>query len=86
MLRGEMLMREIARKHGVRYADLRSRSRDKRVVVARIEIARALWDGLGFNGPKIARMMRKDHTSIYFYLGRVARRKPRNVPEAREVA
>ena len=73
--RCERIVWEIASKYGVSYAEMRSHQRRKTLGYARIEAARAL-SAIGYNAPRIARMFHKHHTTIYLYLGRLARRIP----------
>jgi hypothetical protein len=66
------LLQEIAARYGVEPADLIAHRYGKRLLSARIEIAKAL-DARGYNGPQIAAVLRRDYTTVYFYLGRTRR-------------
>lgn len=65
---GELVMRDVAQAHGTTVAELRSRHKPARLVRARIDAARRLTD-LGYTRTLVGRIMRRDHTTISWYLG-----------------
>lgn len=64
---------EIADQHGVSPEILTSYQHPRALLAARVELARRLT-ALGHLAPKIAEVMRRDYTTVYFYLGRTSRR------------
>lgn len=73
------LIRDVATRHGVEPDDILSHRRPKRLLGARIEIARALAQR-GYNGPQIGAVLKRDYTTVYYYLGRLGDRQPRPRP------
>ena len=61
----EIILIEVARKHGLTIADLRSRSRVAHLIEPRFEAYARLQDEMQWSLPRIAKFMNRDnHTSI----------------------
>jgi hypothetical protein len=73
------LIAEVAARHGVDPAEIVGRTKPRLLLAARIEVAKEL-EARGYWGSQIARVLGgRDHTTIYYYLGRTAK-KPRPKP------
>jgi hypothetical protein len=69
-----VIIGEVAASSLVAPAKLVGRCRSARVVHARIEVAKRLRDR-GYSTPRIGQVLKKDHTTIVFYLG-LGKKKP----------
>jgi hypothetical protein len=67
------IIRDVAIRHLAGPADILSRRHPRQLLAARIEIAERLA-ARGYNGVQIAAAMNRDYTTVYFYLGRTARK------------
>lgn len=69
----------IAAKHQLRLCDIMGKSRGRKIVTARNEAIRYVWDK--HHGPwssvDIGRFFGKDHSTILFAVGRLKNRKPK---------
>jgi hypothetical protein len=72
------LIEDVAARHGVQPADILSHRMPRRLLAARVEIAKTL-EARGYNGPQIGAVLRRDYTTAYFLLGRT-RRQPKLKP------
>lgn len=63
--------------YGVTPDDVFGRSRRKPCVQARAQVARELRDGMGWSYPHIGRFLHRDHTSVMWMLGRLAKNEKR---------
>jgi hypothetical protein len=79
--RGELILRDVAREHRTTVAELRSHIKPAYLVRARIEAARRLTD-LGYSRVLVGRIMRRDHTTVCWYLGTAHRHR---APKAAQV-
>ena len=78
------LIEEVAARHGVQPVDILSHRMPRRLLAARIEIAKTLA-ARGYNGPQIGAVLKRDYTTAYFLLGRTKRQpklKPPKPPPA----
>ena len=66
-----ILIEEVAARYGTNLTTLLSRRHPRRLLAARIEIAKALA-ARGYYGSQIGAVMNRDWTTVYFYLGRTA--------------
>jgi hypothetical protein len=73
------LIDEVAARYGVTPADILAHVKPRRLLAARIEIARTLFER-GYNGPQIAKVLQRDDTMAYFYLGRMTNKHPKLRP------
>jgi hypothetical protein len=72
--RARAIILETCALRGIAVEKIVNKCRIRKVCYVRIEIARAL-KACGYTSPQIGRFLRKDHTTILFYLG-VLKRKP----------
>lgn len=72
---GERIIRETAAKYGIRLADMLGYNRVPAdlYVRARIDAARRIRAELGYSVSLIGRIMRRDHSTISYWLGNTAR-------------
>jgi hypothetical protein len=73
------LVQEIADRHHTTPAELVGRHKRRRLLAARIELAKAL-EARGYKAPQIAAVLHRNYTTVYFYLGRCANKQPRVRP------
>lgn len=79
-LRHQRIIREVCAAHGVRQDRLLRKYGPRRYVPARIELAREL-DAAGYIPAQIGRWLKRDHTTVLWYIGRLpGKRQPRNMP------
>lgn len=71
--RAKAIAATAARLHGVRPEEVFGRSRSKRCVQARAQVAKELRYGMGWTYPHIGRFLQRDHTSVMSMLGRLAK-------------
>lgn len=72
-------IQEIADRYGTTPAELLGRTRPRRLLAARIELAKHLA-ARGYNGVQIGIAMNRDYTTAYFYLGRTTKQpSPRSI-------
>lgn len=74
------IIKRVAGMHGVDPADITRPNRTQKVFRARVVVAKLL-DRRGFSSPQIGAILNHDHTTILFYLGKLARKpKPPRSP------
>ena len=69
------VLAETAARYGVEPDVLVGHRHPRRLLAARIEVAKAL-QARGYNGPRIAAVMHRDHSTVAFYLGQLATKRP----------
>lgn len=67
--RWEVMLAEVAEKHGVTSGDILGRERIRKIVAARHEICRRLHAELGIGYKEIGRRLGRDHTSVMYACG-----------------
>ena len=74
------LVTAVAARHGVGPRDIYEPCRMKHVVAARYDCIRAVASRYPtITSPRLARIFRRDHTSILYALGRLRSKKPRSM-------
>lgn len=76
--RARAIVWDVALRHNVSPSLIIQHCRNKRVVAARIEVAKLLYSSR-YSLPRIGTMLKHDHTTIFFYLGK-GKKKPRIGP------
>ena len=72
-----LVIRQVAKTHGVSVHDLLGRRRAAWLVAARRAAIRAIHDQFDDSLPMIARLFRRDHTTILYHLRGWKRRRPK---------
>ena len=67
------VIKQVAASRGIDPRDIIRPNRTKKVFRARIEVAKLL-DARGYSTPRIGAILKHDHTTIVFYLGRGKKR------------
>jgi hypothetical protein len=67
-----LLIEEVAARYGVKPADIIAHRYGKRLLAARVEVAKAL-EARGYTGPQIGAALQRDSTTAYYYLGRTTK-------------
>lgn len=65
----QQILVEVAAKHKIGVEDIKSRHRKSYLVAARIEAAKRLFDETDLSVNQIARAMKRDHSTVSYYLG-----------------
>lgn len=79
------IIKRVAGMHGVDPADITRPNRTKKVFRARVVVAKLL-DRRGYSSPRIGEMLNHDHTTILFYIGRLARKPTKPKPSMVKIA
>ncbi len=73
--RQRQILKEVSRRSGIPIAKIRSHSRNAYVVLARNEVMKRL-DEFHYSLSQIGRVVNRDHSTVCFALGRMAKKKP----------
>jgi hypothetical protein len=73
------LLRDVASRYSVEPAEIIARCKPRRLLAARMEIAQELARR-GYSGPRIGAIMKRDHTTVSYWLGRLSRQQPKPRP------
>lgn len=65
----QKILAEVASKHRIGVQDIKSRHRKNYLVTARIEVARRLFGEAGMPVNQIARVMKRNHSTVNYYIG-----------------
>lgn len=69
------LIEDVAARHGTTPTEILSHRHPRLLLAARVEIAKELA-ARGYYGSQIGAVMKRDWTTVYFYLGRTAKKQP----------
>ena len=64
--KGELLIDEVCKKHGVTLADIHGRRRFRKVVAARNEVMYRLCVELRWSMPAVAKKLKRDHSTVHY--------------------
>jgi hypothetical protein len=69
------IIRDVAERHGTTPEEILSKRGPRRLLAPRIELAKLLT-ARGHSLPKVGRLMNRDHSTVAFYLIRLANKQP----------
>lgn len=73
---GAAIVRAVAHRHGLTFADLVGRSQSRKVVIARWEAMHQIHVELKYSTSLIGRVVRRDHTTVIYGLRCFAGQRP----------